>query len=94
MYKSVHFCVKGNILKENNLNLNLNNLKQNIYSKRLASKLPYPWYLQEEYDRQEEEYWRRRQGDRRRRKQEKERRRRRRQEEERQAEEDHPCCWF
>ena len=34
MYKSVHFCVKGNILKENNF-------KRNIYSKRLASKLPY-----------------------------------------------------
>ena len=48
MYTSVK---KGDILKEEN--------SSHIYSKTLASKLPYPWYLQEEYNRQEEEERRR-----------------------------------
>ena len=52
---------------------------------RSASKLTYPWYLQEEFDRQEEE---RRGHKEERRRRLGEERRRREEEEERQA-----CCW-
>ena len=64
-------------------------MKVNIYSKRFASKLPYPWYLQEEYDWPKE--MRRRLVEVRRPEEERRRleERRRRQAEE----EDHPCCW-
>ena len=62
---------------------------------RSASKLTYPWYLQEEFDRQEEEERRRHEEERRRQEEERrrrqgERRIRRREEEE---EERRAYCW-
>ena len=60
-----------------------NNL--NIYSKRSALKLPYPWYLQEDFDRQKEERRRRKEGE--------AKERRRWEEEEEEEEERQACCW-